>query len=340
MSEDDAAYLLIPEPCTSMMYVERALTVGVRIVVFHISLVGSPLCIATEPSGELSISRWVEGKRNVHAGTSFMLRPGLLGDASVADPYSIIVNAFAIAGLCAKHCEGHEESSSMPGLKSNAMIPQALILLWEYELKTPFGRELCCIVKELFGKGLRMGFLCWVRKWKSENDIPCGKYPTIAYMRMGAWTESIADRPLPEKLANFRLKTPTELAKELVRINDALPEGAKKRKHINQDHVGGCGIGESQAESQSIAQILQPLKDVISKIPTIRLSSEQQALLTSSLAVVSDMSSLQNDDFDSVPEDKSPDDMDEAELRALVHCLFDQARRQQGSSSTVPQKVE
>lgn len=163
LDSDDAEYLLLPEPCTSMKHVERALTVGVRIIVSRISLVGSPLCIATEPSGELSKSRWVEGERDVHAGVSFMLRPGLLEDLSVADPYEIITSAFDIAGLCAKHCEGHESSSSMPGLKSNLMIPQVLILLWAYELKTPFTRDLCCIVKELYGKGLRMGYLCWVR---------------------------------------------------------------------------------------------------------------------------------------------------------------------------------
>ena len=220
----------------------------------------------------------------------------------------------------------------MPGLKANLTIPQTLILLWEYELKTPFTEDNCCIVKELFGNGQRMGFLCWVRQWKSALGIPCGKYPTVAYMRMGAWTESIADRELPEKLANFRLKSTTELAEELARINAARPPGAKKRVRVQQEYgVGPCGVGETEAESQNIAQILQPLKDAVHKIPTLRLSDGQQSILSSSLAAISDMSSLDNDDFDTVPGEQDPDDMSEDELRALVKCLLDQAKRQSSS---------
>ena len=52
----------------------------------------------------------------------------------------------------------------MPGLKSNMFILLwVLILLWEYELKTPFTREVCCIVKELFGAKApkqKMGLFC------------------------------------------------------------------------------------------------------------------------------------------------------------------------------------
>ena len=60
----------------------------------------------------------------------------------------------------------------------------------------------------------------------------------------------------------------------------------------DQEYVGHCGVGETEAEPQSITQILQPLKEVISKIPTVRLNSSQQALLSSSLATITDMSSL------------------------------------------------
>ena len=220
----------------------------------------------------------------------------------------------------------------MPGLKANLTIPQTLILLWEYELKTPFTEDNCCIVKELFGNGQRMGFLCWVRQWKSALGIPCGKYPTVAYMRMGAWTESIADRELPEKLANFRLKSTTELAEELARINQARPPGKPKRKRVTQEvGIGPCGVGETPAESQDIAQILAPLKGAIDQIPTIRLSDGQRSILSSSMAVITDMSSLDNDDFDAVPDERNPDDMNEDELRALVKCLLDQAKRQSSS---------
>ena len=61
------------------------------------AMVGSPLCIATEPSGELSKLRWVEGERDVHASVSFILE-----DLSVADPY-------------------HE--SSHPHLRPQAFVP-------------------------------------------------------------------------------------------------------------------------------------------------------------------------------------------------------------------------
>ena len=57
-------------------------------------------------------------------------------------------------------------------------------------------------------------------------------------MRMGGGVDRVHSRPtLPEKLANFRLKTPTELAAELVHINDALSARAKKRR-VQQDTVG------------------------------------------------------------------------------------------------------
>ena len=39
------------------------------------------------------------------------------------------------------------------------------------------------------------------------------------------------------------------------------------------------------------------------------------------------MSSLDNDDFDTVPGEQDPDDMNEDELRALVKCLLDHAPR-------------
>lgn len=149
---------------------------------------------------------------------------------------------------------------------------------------------------------------------------------------MGPWSESIADRPLPEELVNFRLKSSDELAKELVSINDALPAGAKKRQKVTQDAVGHCGVAETQAESQSITQILQPLKEAIFKIPTIRLNPSQQTLLSSSLATITDMSSLDEDDFDTVPQ-MDADDMSEDELRALVKCLLEQGKRQGVSSS-------
>ena len=63
---------------------------------------------------------------------------------------------------------------------------------------------------------------------------------------MGSWTESISDRELPEELVNFRLKSANELARELMRINDALPPGARKRKTLRvwlaEKHPGGRAV--------------------------------------------------------------------------------------------------
>jgi hypothetical protein len=247
----DADSLIIPDPCTGMACVERAMTAVIRVVAHRVSMVGSPVCITTEPSGTLSIGRWMPDTQDVHGAVSFLPRPGIMADLNSPSFYATLVQEFDAAGLVAKHCAGHDLNSSVPGLKSNFNIPQVLILLWEYELKTPFTSDDCCIVKELFGSGQRFGYICWVRKWKFAFGIPCEKYPTIAYLRIGSWVASIAHRPLPEKLANFKLKTPDELAAELKRINEALPPGAKKRRFVRQeDGVGTSGVAQSQTESQ------------------------------------------------------------------------------------------
>ena len=40
--------------------------------------------------------------------------------------------------------------------------------------------------------------------WKGELHIPCGRYPTIAALHVGAFREKLADRPLPTELASLR----------------------------------------------------------------------------------------------------------------------------------------
>ena len=83
-------------------------------------------------------------------------------------------------------------------LQSRVQLPFLLTAAcWEYELKTPYAREECCLVKQEFGKANRYGFMCAVRLWKGELHIPCGRYPTIAALHIGAFREKIADRPLP-----------------------------------------------------------------------------------------------------------------------------------------------
>eukprot|EP00966_Prymnesium_polylepis_P261753 6046464-Prymnesium_polylepis.1 len=125
-------------------------------------MVGSPVCITTEPSGTLSIGIWMPDMRDVHGAVSFLPRPGIMADLdfsfTLRRNYATLVQEFDAAGLLAKHCAGHDLSSSVPGLKSNFNIPQVLILPWEYELKTTFTADECCIVKELFGSGQRFGY--------------------------------------------------------------------------------------------------------------------------------------------------------------------------------------
>ena len=104
MNQDDAEWLRITTPCTGMVHVERAMTVAIRICTYRINLIGSPLCISTEPSGVESISRWVQGVRDVHGAVSFMLRPGLLSDPKMPHPFKIVEDAFALAALIPKSC--------------------------------------------------------------------------------------------------------------------------------------------------------------------------------------------------------------------------------------------
>jgi hypothetical protein len=249
-----------------------------------------------------------------------------MADLNSPSFYATLIQEFDVAGLVVKHCAGHDLNSSVPGLKSNFMIPQVLILLWEYELKTPFTRDDCCIVKELFGTGQKFGYICWVRKWKFALGMPCEKYPTIAYLRIGSWVAPIAHRPLPEKLANFKLKTPAELAAELTRINEALPAGAKKRQRVNQEQgVGTSGVAHSQTESQSLAQIFAPVKNALSELPNFgTLSQEQKAKLSSCLQYITNISALGDDDFDAIPDELDPDNMNEEELRAALKCVMKQ----------------
>jgi hypothetical protein len=325
-TEHDAESLIIPDPCTGMDCVERAMTAAIRVVTHRVSMVGSPVCITTEPSGTLSIGRWMPDVRDVHGAVSFLPRPGIMADLDSPSFYATLIQEFGVAGLVAKHCAGHDLNSSVPGLKSNFMIPQVLILLWQYELKTPFTTDDCCIVKELFGTGQRFGYICWVRKWKFALGIPCEKYPTIAYLRIGSWVASIAHRPLPEKLANFKLKTPDVLAAELKRINEALPPDAKKRRWVRQEAgVGTSGVAQSQTESQSLAQIFAPVKNALSELPNFgTLSQEQKAKLSSCLRYITNISALGDDEFDTIPDELDPDNMNEEELRAALKCIMKQ----------------
>ena len=194
-----------------------------------------------------------------------------------------------------------------------------------HELKTPFTSDDCCIVKELFGSGQRFGYICWVRKWKFALGIPCEKYPTIAYLRIGSWVASIAHRPLPEKLANFKLKTPDELAAELKRINEALPPGAKKRQRVKQQEgVGTSGVADSQTESQSLAQIFAPVsQECLFRTSKLWYTlSGTKAKLSSCLQYITNISALGDDEFDAIPDELDPDNMNEEELRAALKCVM------------------
>ena len=327
----DPSELIIPDPCPSMYYVERAMVMAIRGAHFQLQTVpGLPLCIATEPSGELGIGRWVEGVRDVHGAVSFLVDAAAITDKDSESYGQMLQKHFAAYGLVPKQCA--DSSSSMPGLKSNLNIPEVLLLLWEYELKTPFTEELCCIIKELFGKGNRMGFMCWVRKWKAANGIPCGKYPTIAWLQMGTFVESIKDRELPKELAEYKLKSPEELTAELQRINAALPPGAKKRKQVNQDPCGPYAIGGTQTATQTASQVLKPLRDALKQLPLHR-NDEQAANVATTLDALHDTRCLDDDDFDTVPD---VDSMHEEELRALIKRLLEHPALRGGGGVAMP----
>ena len=73
---------------------------------------------------------------------------GQAGDPMV--PHHRFVDKYAKSlGLCAKQCGDVE--STMPCFKVEFNYPNVSILRWEYELKTPYAREQCCVVKQEFG---------------------------------------------------------------------------------------------------------------------------------------------------------------------------------------------
>ena len=302
----DSSKLRLPATF-AMAHAEAALVQQLYLVGHEFSLAGTPLLITSEPSGPTSMGALVRDQLSVHGSLSFILAPKALSGID-HDPLYISLTAFcAKLGLVPKQCGS--EATSLPGLKINLNYPLVTVLLWQYELKTPFGRETCCIVKELFGQGNRMGFMCMVRKWKAGLGIPCAKYPTIAMLKLGAWSEHIADRPLPQGLVDFKHQSKEEL---------------KAVGRACNEPIAAYAIAETQTETQpSTTEMLQPLKQVATAASTSAtarvqqrgglyallaclseagcpLGAQQQEACNSLLAEVSAMG---EDDFDAEPQE-------------------------------------
>ena len=94
-----------------------------------------------------------------------------------------------------------------------------------------------------------------------------------------------------------------------------------------QEGVGTSGVADSQTESQSLAQIFAPVKKAFSELPnfgTLSQEQNQKAKLSSCLQYITNISALGDDDFDAIPDELDPDNMNEEELRAALKCVMKQ----------------
>ena len=327
LDDFDASKLAICEPPT-MASVEGALVHCLRLVQARFALTGTPFLITTEYSGEGSFGAWVEGVRNVHATLNWIVDFKLISDPSTRMIHVEVDKYARSLGLCAKQCGAIE--STMPGFKVEFNYPNVSILRWEYELKTPYAREECCVVKQEFGKGNKYGFMCAVRLWKGELHIPCGRYPTVAALHVGAYREKIADRSLPAELASLRGGDA-----EATR----LAAGRAASKPITH-----LALADSLSESQPDVMLASAPGDLPSSpclLPLLQCIADAGLALTdaqreAAASLSEQIDEMNKDDFDVIPDD--PDFVyDERELaeagddpvllRQLVEKLAAQAAR-------------
>eukprot|EP00966_Prymnesium_polylepis_P246060 5691514-Prymnesium_polylepis.1 len=123
----DCTKLHLPEPCT-MAAVEGAMAQSLGLMQHQFALEGTPFLIATEPSGDGSISTWVEGERNVHGTLVWIGDPALFADHARRTIIGEVRLFCDKVGLAAKQCG--DEDVSMPGFKPNLNYPATSVLLW------------------------------------------------------------------------------------------------------------------------------------------------------------------------------------------------------------------
>ena len=327
LDDFDASKLTICEPPT-MASVEGALVHCLRLLQARFALSGTPFLISTEYSGEGSIGAWVEGVRNVHATLNWILDPKLISDPS-SRMIHVEVDKYAKSlRLRAKQCG--DVQSTMPGFKIEFNYPYCSILRWEYELKTPYAREECCLVKKEFGKGNKYGFMCAVRLWKGELHIPCGRYPTIAALHVGAFREKIADRLLPAELASLR-GGDAEAAR--------LAAGRAASKPITH-----LALADSLSDSQPDVMLASAPGDLPSSpclLPLLQCIADAGLELTdaqreAAASLSEQIDEMNKDNFDVIPDDPDVDDAerelaeagdDPVLLRKLAEKLVAKAAR-------------
>ena len=190
-----AEHLKLEKDCSTVQ-MHAALVVATRAVAMKFSIVGGPIIIGTEPSGEKS-KPWVEGQEAWHA--TFLTCLDYSSYCGIDDPLfqRQLVAEGDRWGLVAKMtCDDHE--TSLPGLKLLINTPASLLSLIKYLLKCFLAGKKCCIVKH-FGQS-HNGFQLWLRLLKAERGIPHSVFSALAYTRLGDWEESIRLRKPSEQL--------------------------------------------------------------------------------------------------------------------------------------------
>jgi len=193
-----AEHLKLDEDCSTAQ-MHAALVVATRAVAMKFSIVGGPIVIGTEPSGEKS-KPWVDDQEAWHA--NFLACVDYSSYCGIDDPLfqRQLVAEGGRWGLVAKMtCDDHE--TSLPGLKLLINTPASLLSLIKYLLKCFLAGKKCCIVKH-FGQSTH-GFQLWLRVLKADRGIPQSIFSALAYTRLGDWEESI------------RLREPSEHLKKL-----------------------------------------------------------------------------------------------------------------------------
>lgn len=328
----DSSKLLLSEP-TTMASVEGAMVQCLRLLHHKFELRGTPFLISSEFSGNGSKGVWVDGERNVHGTLNWILDPDHFTDPSKNMIHLEAKQYASELGLVAKQCG--DDAETIPGFKIEFNYPFMSVLRWQYELKTPFGRELCCIIKELFGAGNRLGFMCAVRQWKAKLHIPCGKYPTIAMLRVGGFKEHIADRTLPEGLVDWRLLSEKELTDVGRKIQYPLSKFAiADTQAETQPDASSAIVGVSEAAAQVAVAEVSSAGEGSPESPSSCLTSLVQCLQDSGLS----LSSVQLDACAHLG--KEVDEMNGDNFDVTPQPVVDEAEQELEAAGTDPEKLK
>jgi len=141
-----AEHLKLDEDCSTAQ-MHAALVVATRAVAMKFSIVGGPIVIGTEPSGEKS-KPWVDGQEAWHA--SFLTCLDYSSYCGIDDNLfqrQLVAEGDRWGLLAKMTCDDHE--TSLPGLKLLINTPASLLALIKYLLKCLLAGKKCCIVAAL-----------------------------------------------------------------------------------------------------------------------------------------------------------------------------------------------